>query len=192
LVDGPSELLYLQLLSQACEDAGLTSLDPRWVVTPVGAADKVSAYLSLHDSDDLNVAVLVGASARDQQRFKALQDSGCLDAKSLVRISDFAAGKEADIEDLLDPALYCSLVSGAYAGDLPHGAVKPADLKSRLPRATARAEQYFKENNVAATLSRYRLAAHFLREQQALLPGLTSATLKRAAKMFDQINACLS
>jgi AAA ATPase-like protein len=192
LVDGPAELLYLQLLSQACQDAGLNSLDPRWVVTPVGGADKVSAFVSLHSSDDLNVAVLVGAGTRDQRRFKALQDSGYLDVTSLVRISDVATGKEADIEDLLDPALYCALVSGAYAGDLPQGPIKPTDLKSRLPRVTARVEQYFKDNNVAATFSRYRLAAYFLREQQTLLPEVSSAALKRAAKMFDQVNARLA
>src|SRR5262249_47034890 len=148
LVDGPSELLYLQLLSQACQDAGLKGIDPQWAVTPVGGADKVSAFVSLHDTADLNLAVLVGSSGRDQQRFKALASSGWLDAESLIQISDFAAGKEADIEDMLDPALYCAILSGAYASELPQGAVKPSDLKSRLPRITARVEQYFKDNNL--------------------------------------------
>ncbi len=193
LVGGPSDLLYLQLLSQACQDAGLCGLDPRWAVTPVGGADKVSAFLSLNDSRRLNVAVLVGADARDQQRIKALQGNGHLHVKSVIQISDFATGKEADIEDIFDPAFYCALVSGAYADDLPLGILKPADLKSRLPRITARAEQYLKDNNVArATLSRYRLAAYFLLEQQALLPTLNTATLKRAAKMFERINSCLT
>jgi len=192
LVDGPSELLYLQLLSQACQDAGMKGLDPQWVVTPVGGADKVSAFVSLHDTDDLNLAVLVGASGRDQQRFKALASSGWLDAKSLIQISDFAAGKEADIEDMLDPSLYCAILSGAYASELAHGAVKPSDLKSRLPRITARAEQYFKDNNLSATFSRYRLAAYFLREQHTLLPLASATALKRAAKMLEGINARLS
>ena len=192
LVDGPSDMLYLQLLGQACQDAGLSGLDPRWVVTPVGGADKVSAFVSLHDSRDLNVVVLIGASTRDQQRFKALRDIGYVHVKSLIQISDFASGREADIEDLLDPALYCAIVSGAYAEELPQG-VKPSDLKSRLPGVTARAEQYLRDNSPASiTFSRYRLAAYFLREQQTLLPTLSAAAVKRAAKMFDRINACLT
>ena len=192
LVEGPSDLLYLQLLSQACRDAGLCALDPRWVVTPVGGADKVSAFASLHNSASQNVAVLIDAGPGDQQRIKTLQDGSRLDAKSLIQISDFTAGKEADIEDLFAPAFYCAIVSGAYAKDLPE-ALKPADLKSRLPRITARVDQYFKNHNIAhGTFSRYRPAAYFLCEQQSILPTLNAATLKRVADMFERINSCLT
>ena len=193
LVGGPSDLLYLQLLSQACQDARLCALDPRWAVTPVGGADKVSAFVSLHDLSKLNVAVLIDADPRDQQRIRSLQGNGHLHAKSLIQISDFAVGKEADIEDLFDPAFYCAIVSGAYAKDLPVETLKPSDLKSRLPRISARVDQYFKDSDIArGTLSRYRPAAYFLREQQILLPELTTATLKRSAKMFERINSCLT
>jgi hypothetical protein len=193
LVERPSDLLYLQLLSQACQDAGFSALDPRWVVTPVGGADKVSAFVSLHCSNKLNVAVLIDADPRDQRRIKALQDNGHLHAKSLIKISDFAVGKGADIEDLFDPAFYCTIVSRAYANDLPQGALKPSDLKSRLPRITARVDQYLKENNIACgTLSRYQIATYFLREQQTLLPALNAATLKRAARMLERINSRLT
>jgi len=192
LVEGPSDLLYLQLLSQACRDAGLCALDPRWVVTPVGGADKVSAFAGLHGSAARNVAVLIDAGPRDQQRIKALQGGNRLDAKSLIQISDFVAGKEADIEDLFAPAFYCAIVSGAYAKDLP-GTLKPTDLKSRLPRITARVDQYFKNHDIACgAFSRYRSAAYFLCEQQSILPTLNTATLKRAAKMFERINSCLT
>jgi hypothetical protein len=191
LVEGPSDLLYLQLLSQACREAGLCALDPQWVVTPVGGADKVSAFASLHGSAARNVAMLIDAGPRDQQRIKALQDGSRLGAKSLIQISDFAAGKEADIEDLFAPAFYCAIVSGAYAKDLP-GTLKPSDLKSRLPRITARVDQYFKNHDIACgAFSRYRSAAYFLCEQQAFLPALNTATLKRAAQMFERINNCL-
>lgn len=193
LVERPSDVLYLQLLSQACQDAGLGVLDPRWVVTPVGGADKVSAFVSLRGSSKLNVAVLIDAGPRDQRRIKALQDNGHLHGKSLVQISNFAVGKEADIEDLFDPAFYCAMVSHAYANDLPLGTLKPSDLKSRLPRITARVDQYLKDNNIdCGTLSRYKVATYFLREQQTLLPALNTATLKRAARMLERINSCLT
>jgi hypothetical protein len=193
LVERPSDLLYLQLLSQACQDAGLGSLDPRWVVTPVGGADKVSAFISLRDMSNLNVAVLIDDSPRERRWIAALEDSDHLRARALIRISDFATGKEAGIEDLFDPSFYCTIVAGAYSKDLPSGTLKPSDLKSRHPRITSRVEQYLRDNNIAGgTLSRYQPAAHFLREQQALLPALSTATLRRAAKMFDRINSCLS
>jgi energy-coupling factor transporter ATP-binding protein EcfA2 len=192
LVEGPSDLLYLQFLSQACRDADLCALDSRWVVTPVGGADKVAAFASLHGSAVLNVAALIDAGPRDQQRIKALQDSGQLQTKSLIQISDFAGGKEADIEDLFDPAFYCAIVSGAYAKDLP-GTLKPADLKSRHPRITVRIDHYFKNNEIAGGVhSRYQSASYFLREQHAIVPILSTATLKRATKMFEQINGCLT
>ncbi|HVB43056.1 MAG TPA: AAA family ATPase [Streptosporangiaceae bacterium] len=193
LVERPSDLLYLQLLSQACQDAGLCALDPRWVVTPVGGADKVAAFVSLHGSSELNVAVLIDAGPSDQRRIKALQGNGHLQAKSLIQVSDFTTSKEADIEDLFDPAFYCAMISGLYARDLPAGTLKPADLKSRLPRITARVDQYLKDHDVACGMvNRYQLSAYFLREQQTLLPALNTATLKRAAKLFERINSCLT
>lgn len=193
LVERPSDLLYLELLSQACRDAGLSALDPRWLITPVGGADKVSAFMSLRDLSSLNVAVLTDDSPRDRQQLSAMLDSEQLSTTSLIRISEFAVGKEAGIEDLFDSSFYCALVSGAYAKELPSGAIRPSDLKSRVPRITSRVDQYLKDNNVACgTLSRYRPATYFLREQQALLPMLSAATLRRAAKMFDRMNSCLT
>jgi hypothetical protein len=192
LVGRPSDLLYLHALSQACRAAGLTTLDPKWAITPVGGADKVSTFISLAGSATPNVAVLIDGSPHEQERIKALADNGHLRVKSLIQVSDFTTGKEADIEDLLDSATYCAIVSGAYSGDLPVETLKPADLKSRVPRITARTEQYFKDNDIAGgRLDRYQLASYFLREQQTLVPKLAPATLDRSAKMFDRINACL-
>jgi hypothetical protein len=193
LVGWPSDLLYLQLLNQACLDHDLATLDPRWIITPVGGTDKVSAYLSLSNSSKLNVAVLIDGSPRDQQRVRSLAQHGPLQAKSLIQISDFTAGKEADIEDLLDPSFFCALASGVYGQFLPQGALKPADLKARLPRITARMEVFLRDNEIAAgRLERYRLATYFLREQQELLPKLTTSTLDRVSKMFERANTCLS
>jgi len=191
LVSAPSDLLYLQFLSQACEDAGLTGLDPRWAVTPVGGVDKAAAFVSLHGAGTPGVAALIDADPRDQARIRTLSGNPHLPAKSLVQISDVAPGKEADIEDLFDPPFYCAIVSCAYAKELPAGGLKPADLKARVPRITVRTSQFFKDNDIASgTLDRYKVAANLLREQQSL-PPLSPAALKRAAKLFERINGCL-
>lgn len=193
LVGWPSDLVYLQLLSQACQDAGLTTLDQRWIITPVGGADKVSAFASLAGSAKLNVAVLIDGNPRDQQRIKSLPENGYILPKALIQLSDFAPGKEADIEDLLDPATYCAILSRAYASALPRGEIKPADLKSRLPRITAKAEVFFRDHDVArGRLDRYKVATYFLREQAELMPRLSASTLDRTAKMFERVNGCLT
>jgi hypothetical protein len=192
LVGWPSDLIYLQLLNHACLEAGLSTLDPNWVITPVGGADKVSAFVSLAGAPSLNVAVLVDGSASDQQRIRALTENGHIETKALIQLSEFTTGKEADIEDLLDTACYCALVSGVYGKHLPLGTLKPSDIRSRGPRVVARVDQYLKDSDIPlAAIDRYQLAAYFLREQQALLPKLTSASLERAAKLFERINSCL-
>ncbi|WP_328321809.1 AAA family ATPase [Kribbella sp. NBC_00382] len=193
LVEGPSDYIYLQLLSQACESDGRAGLDPRWVVTPVGGADKVSTFVSLLGANKLNVAVLIDANPRDQQRIKSLQQNGHLGANSLIQVSEFVSGSEADLEDLFDPSFYCKLVTGAYAGDLPKAGLKVGSLSSQAPRITARVEHYFKANSVAGgRLNHYRPSAYFLSEQSKLLPGLSSGTLDRASELFKRVNACLA
>lgn len=191
LVEGPSDYIYLQLLSQACEDAGLPFLDPRWVVTPVGGADKVSTFVSLLGANKLNIAVLIDANPRDQQRIKALQDNGHLSARGLIQVSEFVSGAEADIEDLFEDGFYCGLVAGAYTSDFPKG-LKVGDLKSKAPRITARVEDHFKEKGIAGgRLNHYRPSAYFLREQGSQLPRLNGATLDRASNMFSRVNECI-
>jgi len=193
LTGWPSDLIYLQLLNQACREAGLSTLDPRWVVTAVGGADKVSAFVSLSRSAKVNIAILVDGNPTDQQRIRSLADNGHIDTKSLVQVSDFVTGREADLEDLLDASLYCAIASGVYGSALPNGAVKPSDLKSRHLRITARLDQYLKDHEIThGRLDRYQLAAYFLREQVTLLPKLTNPGLERVAKLFERINSCLT
>ena len=192
LVEGPSDLLYLQVLSQACEAAGLTGLDPRWVVTPVGGADKLGTFVSLLGANQLNVAALIDANPKDRQRITALQANGHLKGRALIQISEVTGTDEADIEDLLAPDFYLNLVNAAYSSDLPK-AIKAGDLKSKAPRVTARIEQHFRDKGIAnGKLNHYRPAAHLLREQVTLLPKIDEDTLKRAEALFKRLNDLLT
>ena len=191
LVEGPSDLLYLQILSQATEAAGLAGLDPRWVVTPVGGADKLGTFVSLLGANQLNVAALIDSNPKDKQRIAALQANGHLKGRALIELSEITGTAEADIEDLLDPAFYLGLVNDAYATDFPKP-LKAGDLKSKAPRITARIEQYLRDNGVAnGKLNHYRPAAHLLREQADLVSKIDRATLERASALFQRLNGLL-
>lgn len=192
LVEGPSDMLYLQVLSQACEVAGLTGLDPRWVVTPVGGADKLGTFVSLLGANQLNVAALIDSNPKDKQRIAALQANGHLQGRALIELSEVASTGEADIEDLLDPAFYLGLVNGAYAVDLPKP-LKTSDLKSKAPRITVRVEQHFREKGIAnGKLNHYRPAAHLLREQTDLVSKINKDTLQRSNALFTRLNSLLA
>jgi hypothetical protein len=192
LVEGPSDLIYLQLISQACEEAGLNTLDPRWVVTPVGGADKVSTFVSLLGANQINVAVLIDANPRHQQRIKAPQDNGHLDAKALIQVSDFVTGKEPTLKTcLIRRSTACSCQ--VPIPRLFRRAIKPGDVKSKHPRLLTRLEQPFKNNNIASgSFSQLRPSTYFLREQVALLPTVDMATLERFDAIFQRVNDWLS
>ena len=191
LVEGPSDMLYLQILSQATEAAGLAGLDPRWVVTPVGGADKLGTFVSLLGANQLNVAALIDSNPKDKQRIAALQANGHLKGRALIELSEVTGTDEADIEDILDPAFYLALVNAAYKVDLPKP-LKPGDLKSKAPRITARIEQHLRDNDIAnGKLNHYRPAAHLLREQTDLVPKIDKDTLQRAEALFKRLNSLL-
>ena len=166
-------------------------MDPRWVVTPVGGADKLGTFVSLLGANQLNVAALIDSNPKDKQRIAALQDNGHLKGRALIELSEITGTDEADIEDLFNPAFYVALVNASYQGELSKP-LKASDLKSKAPRITARIEQHLRENGIAnGRLNHYRPAAHLLREQTDLIPKIDKDTLQRADALFKRLNSLL-
>lgn len=191
LVEGPSDLVYLDLLSAATSEAGGPALDERWIRVPVGGADKLYSFVSLFGANKLNTIALVDFSAKDAQRVENLKRNGLLAKNGVFAVSDYVRGKEADIEDLFDPAFYLELVSGAYAPALD-APIRLEDLPKGSPRIIRRVEAFFETNDInGGTFSHYRPAAFFSREQNTYLPKVDSATRDRAAKLFVDLNAVL-
>ena len=63
IVEGVSDLLYIQVLSSLLQEMGEEGLDQGWTLTPVGGADKVSTFVALIGAQtNVNVAVLIDYS----------------------------------------------------------------------------------------------------------------------------------
>jgi len=190
LVEGPSDLIYLQVLSEAVVSEGGEGLDPRWVVTPVGGADKLSTFVSLIGANQLNIAVLMDVASRDQQRIRDLQRSRHLSENAIVEVGQFVNQNDADIEDLFAAGFYLKLVNGAYEQELSTKLLLK-DLVDKNPRIVKRIETYFSDNEVGTgNFSHYRPAAYLLREPK-LLGQIDDATGTRAAEMFQVLNSLL-
>jgi predicted ATP-dependent endonuclease of OLD family len=192
LVEGPSDILYIQLLNQALAGRGKPTLNDRWVKVPVGGADKLSTFVSLLGSNRLNVAVLMDISGNSIQRIRNLQANDKLGANALVQISEVTAN-EADIEDLFEPSFYLKLVNGAYRKQLGRRKLTLSALPKGSPRIVRRLEQHFKDKAInGGKFNHYLPAAYFLSKQGTLLQDLDDVTLDRAEKLFARINGLIS
>ncbi|TDU04198.1 putative ATP-dependent endonuclease of OLD family [Streptomyces sp. 846.5] len=191
LLEGPSDLIYLDVLTDIATERGLTGLDPRWVKTPIGGSGKLSTFVTLLGANKLHVAVLVDSSSKDVGAVKRLRENDQLAANGLVQISEFTGTADADVEDLFERDFYLGLVNSAYATELTTP-IAAADLNARDPRIVRQIETVFRQRNIAGgNFNHFRPAAALLRQQATLAPNITDATAARAAKLFTRLNSLL-
>lgn len=179
VVEGPSDIVYLQVLGEHLESEGRVGLDPRWSLVPAGGADKIPTFIALLGSQ-LNISVILDAAAGGNQKIDAMVNRGLLEPEKLIPLSEVVKGSEADIEDLFTPSFYLTLFSRSGGDDFNVG-----DLQehSRIVRRI--------ERTLGNRFNHYKPAAHFLRNQDQLLPKLSDSTLDRFEALFEKVNANL-
>lgn len=114
LVEGPSDILYLQAFSAALKSRKREGLDSRWTICPSGGIDKISPFASLFGANNLNIAVLCDLAFGDKSKIERLKKSQVLKASQLFTAVDFTGKSESDIEDFLHPELFVRLLNSAY------------------------------------------------------------------------------
>ncbi len=117
LVEGPSDVLYIQAFSDALKAAGRHHLDSRWTLCPTGGVDKVWAFVSLFGGNKLHVAAFIDFAAGQKGNVERLRTSQLLRDGHVFLATEFCGQAEADSEDLLGEALLLELVNKAY--DIP-------------------------------------------------------------------------
>ncbi len=115
LVEGPSDILYLQAFSNALKKLGRVGLDPKWTICPSGGIDKISPFASLFGGNKLNIAVLCDLANGDKGKLEKLKKSQILNAGQLFTAADFTGKSESDIEDIFHPDLYVELLNKTYS-----------------------------------------------------------------------------
>jgi AAA ATPase domain len=189
LVEGTSDLIYLQMLSRAAESSKKVGLDRRWTITPVGGVDKMDTFVRLFKANQLNTCALIDVSGNKKAKVEKLVASGDLKPEQVVRVSDFASGDEADIEDLFDVAFYIELVQGAGAeGGNPMTALVREDaLSTDDARITRRIDALLKGLG-QPRLDHVPPARFFEAHQEELLGKLDKAVVDRFVELFVRVN----
>ncbi|MBT1542610.1 ATP-dependent nuclease [Curtobacterium poinsettiae] len=188
LVEGPSDLVYLEVLSNALKSKGREGLDDRWAIAPAGGASKLPAFVTLLGANHLNAVVLADSEANKANALELLRQRGKTAAAGVVFIGDATGGDEADIEDLFDPGFFLQLVNDAYAGALAGATLKVADLPQDK-RLIRRVERVFADRGINdGKVNHYAPAAALLRKQGTFTNKLSDRTLNAAEALFRKLN----
>lgn len=191
VVEGVSDLLFLQTASALLESQGRVGLDTEWTITPVGGADKVPTFAALLGAQKgMNVATLIDIQQKDKQTIENLYKRKLLSQKNVLTFADFTGKKEADIEDMFDPTFYLGLVNGEYKNALQ----KPlavSDLPKR-ERILSAIEAHLQKNPLTAgRFNHYRPARYFAENIGKLGAAISADTLDRFEQTFKRLNAIL-
>ena len=162
IVEGVSDLLYLQVMSGVLQAAGREGLYAGWTITPVGGSDKVPTFVALLGSQTrMNIATLIDFQEKDRQAIENMWRRKLVKKKQVFTYADFVDAQEADVEDVIGTAFYLKLVNAEYAAALSEPLAEK-DLESRHPRISVRLEEHFAENPLSGgvTFNHYRPARY--------------------------------
>jgi predicted ATP-dependent endonuclease of OLD family len=193
VVEGASDLLYIQALSAILNQSGKESLNDAWTITPVGGADKVSTFVALIGAQKaVLVATLIDFQKTSVQMIENLYKRKLLSKNRLLTFADFTGKSESDIEDMFEPDFYLKLVNEEYKKQLTKP-VELADLNMHHPRIVVSIEEYLGKNPLTSgTFNHYRPARYFVENSRKLGKTLSAATLTRFEAAFKTLNSLLT
>lgn len=181
VVEGPSDFLFMQTISERLIEDGREGLDKRWSIMPLGGADVIPAFVALL-GNHLDVTVVVDSRKEGHQKLTALAKAGFLGEKRIITIGEVADRKMADIEDLFAKDDYVALYNAAFGKK-----IKAVDLKGTDPivRQIARNEDVDRYDHNAP-------AEVLLRERAKRVATLSDETLNAFEALFKRINETLA
>lgn len=191
LVEGPSDLLYLQWFSDKLAQQRRTYLDRRWTITPCGGLKKVHTFMSLFGANGLHMAVLTDYGTGDKRAVGELRDSDLMRDGHVFTADMFIDEDEGDIEDIIGRDNYSVLVKQTYKLTVKQALPKKRPEKADL-RVTKEVARHF--STLPPTVAEYDhfAPARFLVTQggEEAWPVLDGA-LERFERLFRELNALL-
>lgn len=193
IVEGVSDLLYLQFISSILERKKRTPLSAEWTITPVGGSEKISTFVALLGAQKrLTVATLIDIQEKDRQQVENLYKRKLLKKQNVLTFADFTGKKEADIEDMFEADFFLELVNKEFENSLQKP-VTVSDLTGKEPRILVRLQKHFDRQPLQRDVFNHFRIARYLSEHMQTLEGMISdATLDRFERAFVALNKVIS
>jgi energy-coupling factor transporter ATP-binding protein EcfA2 len=183
VVEGSSDFVFMQRVSEHLALNGRTGLDPRLAILPVGGADNIPAFVALLGRR-LDVTVLVdGAKSGNRvQRIKNAAKAADVPESSIIVCSDVPGlPTNADIEDLFHVEDYLRLYNWAFSTSLTAADLPQTD-QPILQRVTEKRGSEYDHALPAHALTNHR---------DEFFGSVKPVTLEHFEKLFELLNATI-
>lgn len=177
LVEGISDLVYLNHFSAILKEAGKEGLKEDVTIVPVGGADKIATFISLMRGNELSTVCLLDTFTDQsaQARLKRMVEQKIIADKKILFYHTVINQTFADIEDLFSKEEYLTLYNGAFGTT-----VQMSDLDADKPIMA----QLKRINGKA--FNHYSPANYMAKNIGSL--AFSEETLERFEKLFKLVN----
>ncbi|MGG7036424.1 MAG: AAA family ATPase [Flavobacterium sp.] len=183
LVEGVSDLIYLQTMSAIIESTGKEGLKADITIVPTGGLEKVATFISLLRGNELQNVCLLDSytDAKGKAKLDNLVVQKIINHKNIRFFHEFLESRNrADIEDLFATKDYLNLFNEAFS---EYADISETDLNADIESILIQINQHLK-------IERFN---HYRPANQLVKKGLSAKdfdkqTIENFAKVFAEIN----
>lgn len=141
LVEGPSDLIYINFFSSLAESNRGVGLRDDVTIVPAGGLDKLATFVALLRGNELEIVVLHDYGTQEDARLAALIEHKIIRERQLLNFAQFRTGVpevkkkgkttallSSDIEDLFSVPLYLQLFNATFVDRLNGRIIQESDL----------------------------------------------------------------
>lgn len=183
LIEGVSDLIYLQTMSAILESVGKESLKSDITIVPTGGLEKVATFISLLRGNELkNVSLLDSyTDPKGKAKLDNLVAQKIINEKNILFFHDFIENrKRADIEDLFTTTEYLKLFNEAFK---EYADINESDLNANIESILLQINKHLSIDR----FNHYR-PANLLAQKGLTAKDFDKQTLKNFEKVFTKIN----
>lgn len=183
LVEGVSDLIYLQVMSGLLQNNKRTGLDENITIVPVGGMEKIATFVSLLRGNNLSIACILDSSidTSSKSRLDNLIREKIIQKKKILFFDEFIEGtNEADVEDLFEKQEYLTYFNLAFH---EHKNLDVSELNGKINRIVLQINKFFDIERY----NHYR-PANMLACSQVTMENFSEQTLDRFEAAFTAIN----
>ncbi len=186
LVEGVSDLIYLQIISSILEKNNRIFLNKDITIVPVGGMDKVATFISLLRGNDLQIVCLLDSfnDAKSKAKLDDITKGKIINSKNILYFDQFVNTNKADIEDLFAKDDYLKLFNKAFD---EYENIKVKDLNQDINQILIQIAKIIKKDR----FNHYR-PANQLAKMGVDIDYFSTETIDNFEKVFEKVNSIFS